>query len=117
MSMAPFRADCAEFTYLMGIFPCLAGRAAEEFFCGKIDDASDRTDIAMAKDYLARAGYDLLEIGFQLNRFRDAAERLVRSEWAQQRIRLIADALLQKGTLSGEEISIYAKQSDPGADR
>jgi hypothetical protein len=96
---------------------CLAGAAAEEFFCGRIDDHSDRTKIAMAKDYLARAGYDLLQIGFQLNHYRDAAQRLVRTPWARHRIRLIAAALLQHGTLSGEEISIYAKQSDPGADR
>ena len=37
-------------------------------------------------------------------RCRAAAERLVRSAWAQQRIRALADALLRSGTLSGEEI-------------
>jgi hypothetical protein len=33
-----------------------------------------------------------------------AAERLVQSQWARQRIRLIADALLRHGQLSGEQI-------------
>jgi hypothetical protein len=37
-------------------------------------------------------------------RYRDAAQRLVRSPWAQQRIRLLADALLRTGSLSGDEI-------------
>jgi hypothetical protein len=39
------------------------------------------------------------------SRLRDAAQRLVQTAWAQQRIRLVAEALLQCGTLTGEEIS------------
>jgi hypothetical protein len=35
----------------------------------------------------------------------NAADRLARTGWAQQRIGLIAAALPQKGTLSGTEIS------------
>jgi hypothetical protein len=45
-----------------------------------------------------------LQAAADLVRFRDAAQRLVRSTWAQARIRLLADALLRCGTLSGEEI-------------
>ena len=38
-------------------------------------------------------------------RYRDAAQRLVRSPWAQQRIRLLPDALLRNGALTGDEIA------------
>jgi hypothetical protein len=37
-------------------------------------------------------------------RYRDAAQLLIRSPWAQHRIRLLADALLRHGTLTGEQI-------------
>ena len=37
-------------------------------------------------------------------RFRDAAQRLVRSAWARHRIRLLADALLRHGSLNAEPI-------------
>jgi len=60
--------------------------------------------LQMAKNYLARAGFDPLRIGVEFSRHRDAAERLVRTEWAQQRIRVIGAALLRHGTLSGEAI-------------
>jgi hypothetical protein len=67
---------------------CLAGPSSEEFFCGKIDDGSDRTDIAIAREYLSRQ-YDALQIGFQLKCFRDAADALVRTPSVQDRIRWI----------------------------
>ena len=57
----------------------------------------------MARDYLARQ-FDPLQIAAELVRYRDAAQRLVRSPWARQRIRLLADALLRHGTLSAEQI-------------
>jgi hypothetical protein len=44
-------------------------------------------------------------------RLRDAAERLVRLEWGQHRIRLIAAALLRHGTLSGEAICGLTSQT------
>jgi hypothetical protein len=88
---------------------CLSGAAAEELFCGKIEDDADRIDIAMAREALARR-YDALEIGFQLARARDSAEALVRAEWAQQRIRLIAEALFRHGSLSGTEILELSRQ-------
>jgi hypothetical protein len=59
----------------------------------------------MAKNYLTRAGYDLLQIGVEFNRHRDAAERLVRDPWSQQRIRLIATELLARGMLSSEDVA------------
>ena len=83
---------------------CLAGPEAEREFCGPISDDSDRIDYQMARDYLSRDIANPLQVGAELVRYRDAAQRLVRSPWAQQRIRLLADALLRHGTLSGEEI-------------
>jgi hypothetical protein len=82
---------------------CLAGPEAEKEFCGPITDDSDRIDYQMARDYLARQ-LNPLQVGVELMRCRDAAQRLVRSPWAQHRIVAIADALLQRGTLSSEEI-------------
>jgi hypothetical protein len=82
---------------------CLAGPEAENEFCGPITDDSDRIDYKMAYAYLARQ-LNPLQIGAELTRYRDAAQRLVRSAWARHRIRLLADALLRHGTLSGEQI-------------
>jgi ATP-dependent Zn protease len=81
---------------------CLAGGAAEEYFCGAIN-GSDRIDIEMAKRYLARQ-FSVLQIGAELERLRDAASRLVRDQ--KERIRLIADALLRHGRLTGDEIDV-----------
>jgi len=86
---------------------CLAGPAGEEYFCGRVNDGGDETDIEMAREYLARY-CDPVLIGAGLAQGRDAAERLVRTAWAEQRIRLLADALLQRGTLSGEDIEALA---------
>jgi hypothetical protein len=41
----------------------------------------------------------------EIARLRDA-ERLVRTQWAQECIRLVADALLRHGTLTGDEIGV-----------
>ena len=82
---------------------CLAGPEAEREFCGPISDNSDRIDHEMARAYLARQ-LNPLQVGAELVRYRDAAQRLVRSPWAQQRIRVLADALLRTGSLSGDEI-------------
>ena len=82
---------------------CLAGPESEILFCGAICDGADHGDYAMAREYLA-PHFDPLQIGGQLARHREAAQRLVRTVWAQQRIRLLADALLRHGTLRGEEI-------------
>jgi hypothetical protein len=83
---------------------CLAGPAAEESFCGSIVDGGDQVDHQMARRHLARR-YDQLQIGAEIARQRAAAQRLVQTAWAQQRIRIVAEALLQCGTLTGEAIS------------
>ena len=73
-------------------------------FCGPITDGGDQPDLRMARECVARSISNPLQAAIELARCRVAAERLVRSAWAQQRIRLLADALLRRGTLSGEEI-------------
>jgi hypothetical protein len=82
---------------------CLAGPAAEAYFCGSIEDGADRIDIDMARQYLARR-FHPLRIAAEIARLRDAADRLMRTPWAQQRIEMIAAALLERCTLSGADI-------------
>ena len=83
---------------------CLAGPEAETLFCGQISDGFDLADLQMAREYLSRAIPNPLQAAIELARCRVAAERLVRSAWAQQRIAKLAEALLRHGTLRGEEI-------------
>jgi hypothetical protein len=84
---------------------CMAGEAAEEFFIGPITDNSDRADYEMARSYLARY-YDPVRIGAGLKQARDPADRLVRTPAVAERIKLIANALQQRGALSGDEIGV-----------
>jgi hypothetical protein len=65
---------------------CLAGPEAERKFCCSINDGSDRTDYEMAREGLARLIANPLHAAAELARYCDAAQ-LVRSAWAQQRIR------------------------------
>jgi hypothetical protein len=83
---------------------CFAGIAAEEMFCGPITDGGDLADYAKAREYLARSIPNPLRAAAELARARESAQRLVRSQWAQARIAKLAEALLARGTLSGEEI-------------
>jgi hypothetical protein len=57
----------------------------------------------MARRYLSRE-FEPPQLAAELARLRDAARRFVRTPWAQQRIHLLADALLLHGTLSSDEI-------------
>jgi hypothetical protein len=57
----------------------------------------------MAKRYLL-ARYTEIETLRELHRLNEAARRLVRSDWAQMRIRWLADALLECGALSADRI-------------
>jgi hypothetical protein len=85
---------------------CLAGPAAEQLFCGSIEPGTDAIDLAMARQHLAR-GFAPLRIGAEMVRLRASAERLVRTAWARARIALIAEALLQHGTLSGADLAAF----------
>jgi hypothetical protein len=81
----------------------LAGPAAEQLFWGSIEPGTDRFDLAMAREHLARR-FGPLQIGAEMTRLRGSAEAMVRLPWARQRIEPIADALLRRGTLSGADI-------------
>jgi hypothetical protein len=86
------------------VTPCFAGPEAEREFCGPINNGSDRVYYEMARDYLARRVVNPLQAAAELARHRVAAQRLVRSTWAQHRIVGLADALLRNGALTGEQI-------------
>jgi hypothetical protein len=89
---------------------CLCGPASERFFCGPINDGSDQIDYEMARHYLSRQ-FAPLRLGIEIARLRDAAERLVRTPWAQHRIESIDDALLEHGTLSGADLDAISDQA------
>jgi hypothetical protein len=69
---------------------CLAGPEAEREFCGPINEDGDRIDYEMARKYLARQITNPLQAAAELARYRDVAQRLVRSAWARKRIAVIA---------------------------
>ena len=94
---------------------CLSGPATEQHFCGAITDNSDCVDVAMAQRYLSRSGCDALTLSAELAWLRDSADKLVRTPWASERIRLISDALLRHGTLSGAEIMALAPTAPTAA--
>ncbi len=99
-----YRAHDENFGLEAIVILCLSGPEAERELCGAADDGGDHLDYEMAREYLARHITNPLNAAAELARYRDAAQRLVRSPWAQQRIRLLADALLRRGNLSGEQI-------------
>ena len=101
---AHYHAQDADFGLECMVTLYLAGPEAEKEFCGPITDGSDQNDYQMAREYLALRIANPLHAAAELACYRDAAQRLVRSAWAQHLICLLADALLRHGTLSGDEI-------------
>jgi hypothetical protein len=81
----------------------LSGAEAEKCYVGAITDGGDHLDCQMVRDYLA-PWFGPLQIAAEFGRLRDAAARLVRTDWARRRIEQIAAALLQRQTLSGAQI-------------
>jgi hypothetical protein len=60
--------------------------------------------LATAREFLAQK-LGPLQLGAEMMRLSAAADRLVRTPSVQQKIRLIADALLQRGSLTAAEIA------------
>jgi hypothetical protein len=104
MHRAFYRAATAELGIETMCILCLAGPAGEDFYLGKFDDDAHDGDYQQAHEVLSRQ-YGPLEIGAALLRFRDAADKLVRSPFGRARIPVIADALLRHGSLTGEAIA------------
>jgi hypothetical protein len=85
-----------------GVF-CLAGGSAEKMVFGSITPGSDTNDVAMCRKNLFATGrFNHFTVGAELLRLRASADRLAVSE--RDRIRLIAEALLRHGRLTGEQI-------------
>jgi hypothetical protein len=53
--------------------------------------------------------YEPALIGVEFARHRDAAEALVATSWAQDRIRRTADELVRRGTLTGADVGGLAE--------
>ncbi len=83
---------------------CLSGPESELEFCGPTNDGGDRIDYSMARRYLAPSIDNPVASRGRTAPHRDAAQRWVRSPWGRQRITVVADALLLRGTLSSEQI-------------
>ena len=81
---------------------CLAGSEGERlFFAGSGDDYyGDAIDLDMVRRYLQPRSE--LEFVAEVARLRAAARRLVAAERAK--ITVIAAALMQRGSLSGDEV-------------
>jgi hypothetical protein len=84
---------------------CFSGAASERLHLGgKIGACGDVEDYAMARAFLVLR-YSLIEIGVRMDSAIVAADGPVATPWARARVPLIAAALLECGTLSGEQIS------------
>jgi hypothetical protein len=81
----------------------LAGPAAEGLNCD--EDTSDAAaHDARARRYLATLQLDPPQVEAELMRLHGRARWFVRTEWAQKRILSVAEALLERGMLSGEDV-------------
>ena len=94
----------------------LAGGAAVEKLFGGMRDVEMRHDIRAARDLLE----DVAETGDEMDLFTDRcweqARRLVRKEW--EPIKAVAAALMEKKTLSGEEVRrILLQTAQKGVNR
>jgi hypothetical protein len=100
---ARYRPQCFSVGLRRLVTLCLSGAEAERYFCGPIPDGADTTDRRMAREYLSRR-FATYEIETQIAHCQDTAARMARSPWGQWHITRIADALLQHGSLSGDEV-------------
>jgi hypothetical protein len=82
---------------------CLAGPECERLHCGAVDDGGDRLDIEAAFRHL-RHQLSPLEVLGEYSRARNAAAALVSTPWAQRTVPRLVRALIECGTLSGEDL-------------
>jgi hypothetical protein len=82
---------------------CLAGPECERLHCGAVNDGGDRFDIATALRHL-RHELNPLEVLGEYSRARDSARALVSTPWARRTVPRLVRALIERGTLSGEDI-------------
>jgi len=48
--------------------------------------------------------YSRIEVGLRIDTARVAAERLIKTDWARARVPVIAQALNERGVLSGDDV-------------
>jgi hypothetical protein len=82
---------------------CLAGPECERLHCGAVDDGGDTFDIEAAFRHLRRE-LSALEVLGEYARARDAAAALVSTPWARRTVPRLVRALIERGTLSGEDL-------------
>jgi hypothetical protein len=82
---------------------CLAGPACERLHLGAVDDGGDALDLRTAFRHLRRQ-FGPLQVLSQYGRARDSAERLVSTPWARRTVPRLVRALVERGTLSGEDL-------------
>jgi hypothetical protein len=80
---------------------CFAGGASEALYFGS--DSGSSEDHAMAQRFASRRGHFLLSAR-ALERAERAAFGLVRTDWGKRAIPRIADALRERGVLSGGDV-------------
>jgi hypothetical protein len=84
---------------------CFSGDAAERLHIGgKFDECGELEDYRMAHDFLS-GRYPLVEIDIRIDTAMVAAERLIKTDWARARVPVIARALYERSTLTGEEMT------------
>jgi hypothetical protein len=82
---------------------CLAGPECERLHCGALDDGGDTLDIDAAFRHL-RHELSPLEVLGEYSRARNAAAALVATPWARRCTVRLVQALVERGTLSGEDL-------------
>jgi hypothetical protein len=83
---------------------CLAGPECERLHLGAVDDGGDFLDIRTAFRHLRRQ-LSPLEVLGAYSRARASAERLVSTRWGRRTAPRLVQALIERGTLSGEDIA------------
>jgi hypothetical protein len=90
-----------------------AGPECERLHVGAVDDGGDIFDIRAALRHLRRS-LSPLEVLGAYSRARDSAGALVATPWARRTAPRLVRALVERGTLSGEDIAALLLSGDSG---